>query len=153
MNKTRRTKITLAVVAGLIAIPVVVLVVLLTFDWNRAKPWLNTRTSEILGRPFAINGDLTLTWEKPVALGPSGQDEGWRSIIPWPYLVAQDIHIGNPSKMTAPMSADLASIKQFAFSLNPLVLLEKQIAIPILHFESPVVSFLRGAREVKRKRK
>jgi len=43
------------------------------------------------------------------------------------------------------MSADLASIKQFAFSLNPLVLLEKQIAIPILHFESPVVSFLRGA--------
>jgi hypothetical protein len=45
-------------------------------------------------------------------------------------LVAQDIHIGNPSVMTAPMSSDMASIKQFAFSLNPLVLLEKQIAIP-----------------------
>jgi len=47
--------------------------------------------------------------------------------------------------MTAPMSSDMASIKQFAFSLNPLVLLEKQIAIPVLHFESPVVSLLRGA--------
>jgi len=60
-------------------------------------------------------------------------------------LVAQDIHIGNPSVMTAPMSSDMASIKKFAFSLKPLVLLEKQIAIPALHFESPVVSLLRGA--------
>ncbi len=94
MNMTRRTKITLAVVAGLIGIPVGVLIVLLTFDWNRAKPWLNARTSEILDRPFAINGDLSLTWEKPVAVGPSEWDEGWLSIIPWPYLVAQDVHIG-----------------------------------------------------------
>ena len=146
MNKPRRTKIALAVTAALIAIPVVVLVVLLNFDWNRAKPWLNARTSEMLDRPFAINGDLSLTWEKPtVVAGPSGQDEGWDSIIPWPYLVAQDIHIGNPSNMKAFMPAEMANIKQFAFSLNPLVLLEKQIAIPILHFESPVVSLLRGA--------
>ncbi|MDI1292030.1 MAG: hypothetical protein PSV18_04705 [Methylobacter sp.] len=28
------------------------------------------------------------------------------------------------------MPAEIASIKQFAFSLNPLVLLKKQIAIP-----------------------
>ena len=146
MNKPRRTKIALAVTAALIAIPVVVLVVLLNFDWNRAKPWLNARTSEMLDRPFAINGDLSLTWEKPtVVAGPSGQDEGWDSIIPWPYLVAQDIHIGNPSNMKAFMPAEMASIKRFAFSLNPLVLLEKQIAILILHFESSVVSLLRGA--------
>src|SRR5664280_1569126 len=109
MNKPRRTKIALAVAAALIGIPIVMLVVLLTFDWNRAKPWLNARTTEILGRPFAINGDLSLNWEKPAAVGPSGQDKVWGSIIPWPYLVAQDIHIGNPSGMTAPMSADMAS--------------------------------------------
>src|SRR5664280_3308228 len=144
MNKPRRTKIALAVAAVLIAIPVVVLVVLLTFDWNRAKPWLNARTSEMLDLPFAINGDLSLTWEKPAAVGPFERDEGWGSIIPWPYLVAQDIHIGNPSNMKALMPAEMASIKQFAFSLNPLVLLEKKIAIPDLHFESPVVSLQRG---------
>jgi uncharacterized protein involved in outer membrane biogenesis len=145
MNKPRRTKIVFSVAGALIGISVVMLVVLLTFDWNRAKPWINVRTSEMLGRPFAINGDLSLTWEKPAAVGPSEQDEGWGSIIPWPYLVAQDIHIGNPSNIKALMPTEMASIKQFAFSLNPLVLLKKQIAIPILHFESPVVSLLRGA--------
>ena len=46
--------------------------------------------------------------------------------------------------MKALMPAEMASIKQFAFSLNPLVLLEKKIAIPDLHFESPVVSLQRG---------
>jgi len=147
MNKPRRTKIALAVAAVLIGIPAVMLVVLLNFDWNRAKPWVNARTSDLLGRPFVINGDLSLTWEKPtVVVGPSsGQDEGWRSKIPWPYLVAQDIQIGNPANIKVLMPAEMASIKRFAFSLNPLVLLEKQIAIPILHFESPVVSLLRGA--------
>jgi hypothetical protein len=114
------------------------LVVLLTFDWNRAKPWLNARISEMLGHPFAINGDLFLTWEKPTVVAkPSGQDEGWRSIIPWPYLVAQDIHIGNPSNMKVLMPAEMASIKLFAFSLNPLVLLEKQIAIPFCILNRP----------------
>lgn len=145
MNKPSHTKIALTVAVALIGIPVVMLAVLLTFDWNRAKPWLNVRTSEMLGRPFAINGALSLTWEKPATIGSFERDEGWGSIIPWPYLVAQDIHIGNPSNMKALMPTEMASIKQFAFSLNPLVLLKKQIAIPILHFESPVVSLLRGA--------
>lgn len=154
MNKPRRTKIALAVAAVLIAVPAVALVVLLNFDWNRAKPWLNARTSEALGRPFAISGDLSLTWEQPVA-GPSALDQGWRGMIPWPHWVAQDIHIGNPPAVmalapadtSAPAAApaDMASIKQVAFSLNPLALLEKKIAIPLLRFDTPVVSLLRGA--------
>ncbi|MHB8167535.1 MAG: AsmA family protein, partial [Sulfuricella sp.] len=154
MNKPRRTKIALAVAAVLIAVPAVALVVLLNFDWNRAKPWLNARTSEALGRPFAIAGDLALTWEKPAA-GPAEPDQGWRGMIPWPHWVAQDIHIGNPPAVTAPASsdmsapaaapADMASIKQLAFSLNPWALLEKKISIPVLSFDSPVVSLLRGA--------
>jgi len=37
MNKPRRTKIALAVTAALIGIPIVMLVVLLTFDWNPRK--------------------------------------------------------------------------------------------------------------------
>ena len=149
MNKPRRTKIALAVAAGLIAVPVVALIVLANFDWNRAKPWLNARTSEALGRPFVVAGDLSLTWGKQ-AVGPAQADQGWRGMIPWPHLVAQDIHIGNPPAIVelapkTPQPAEMASIKQFAFSLNPLALLEKKIVIPVLRFDSPVVSLLRGA--------
>ena len=31
---------------------------LLTADWNRARPWINERVSEATGRPFAIRGDV-----------------------------------------------------------------------------------------------
>ncbi|MHB9103031.1 MAG: AsmA family protein [Sulfuricella sp.] len=154
MNKPRRTKIALAVAAGLIAVPAVALAVLLNFDWNRAKPWLNARTSEALGRPFAIAGDLALTWEQQ-AVVPAEPDQGWRGMIPWPHWVAQDIHIGNPPAMmvlapantNAPAAApaEMASIRQLAFSLNPLALLDKKISIPVLSFDLPVVSLLRGA--------
>ena len=127
MNQPRRMKIALAVAAGLIAVPAVALVVLLNVDWNRAKPWFNARTSEALGRPFSIAGDLSLTWEKP-----AGPDDSWRSMIPWPHLVAQDIHIGNPPAMTASSEAkaEMAHIRAFAFSLNPLALLEKRSRSP-----------------------
>jgi len=91
---------------------------------------LNARSSEALGRPFAIAGDLGLTWEKQVA-GPGELDQGWRGMIPWPHLLAQDVRIGNPPDMTAPapadasaplLPADMASIKRVVFSLNPLAL-------------------------------
>lgn len=157
MNKPRRAKIAFAVAAGLIAIPAVALLVLLNLDWNRAKPWINARTSEMLGRPFAIVGDLSLTWEKQIAES-SELDMSWRGMIPWPHLVAQDIHIGNPPAMTATASTDtsaaavallsakaeMASIKQLDFSLNPWALLQKKIEIPVLRFDSPVVSLQRG---------
>jgi AsmA family protein len=161
MNKSQRKAIAFAA-AGLIAVPAVALVVLLNFDWNRAKPWLNARTSEAVGRPFTIEGNLSLTWAQE-ATAPAELEKGWRGRIPWPHLVAQDIHIGNPPAMAVPAPAaasasaglnasgtaalpdDMASIKELSFSLNPLALLEKKIVIPILHFDSPVVSLLRGA--------
>ena len=138
MRKPFRT----AFVVGLVAVAAVALVVLLNFDWNRAKPWLNARTSEALGRPFTIAGELVLTWE---AAEQAGKDGGWRGMIPWPHLVAQDIHIGNPFAIAAQAPADMVSIKQIAFSLNPLALLEKKIVIPVLRFDTPVVSLLRSA--------
>ncbi|MEO8598327.1 MAG: AsmA family protein [bacterium] len=161
MALQRRTKITLAAVAAaLIAIPAVALIVLLNFDWNRAKPWLNARTSEAIGRPFAIAGDLALTWHKQ-ALEPTEQtqDTGWRDMVPWPHLVAQEVHIGNPPAMTEttpaatsksanaplPHPAEMANIRQFSFSLNPLALLAKKIVIPVLRFDSPAVRLQRNA--------
>lgn len=152
MTLSRRMTIALAVTAALIAVPALALVALRNVDWNLAKPWLNARTSEALGRPFVIAGDLTLTWEKPAA-GTAAPYEGWRGLIPWPHLVARDVHIGNPPAMPTGVEksagavppADMARIRQFDFSLNPLALLGKKIAIPVLRFDSPVVHLLRGA--------
>jgi uncharacterized protein involved in outer membrane biogenesis len=137
---SRTTKIVLAVIALLVAIPAVALVILLHYDWNKARPWLNSRTSEALGRPFAINGDLSLQWEKPAAV--MGRQSTWRDYIPWPHLIANDVHISNPDGMPA---RDMASVDQLSFSLNPFSLLHKTIAIPVLRFNTPAVDLLRHA--------
>lgn len=117
--KRRRSKANaLAVVATLIVVPAAALLTLLNLDWNRAKPWLNARTSEALGRPFVIAGDLSVTWSLPVA-GTVKDEQTWHGVIPWPNLLAQDIHIGNPAAMAVVSPADMASIGQVDFSLNP----------------------------------
>ncbi len=138
---SRRSKILLSAVAVLVAIPAIALAIVLTYDWNQARPWLNAKTSEAIGRPFAIAGDLALTWEKPARL-MAGRDRTWRDFIPWPHLVAHDIRVGNPATMD---SGDMASVRQFSFSLNPLALLDKRIAIPVLRFEAPAVELRRNA--------
>ncbi|MDO8207960.1 MAG: AsmA family protein [Gallionella sp.] len=130
-----------SIAAALILIPAVVLVVLLNVDWNLARPWLNARTSEALGRPFVIAGDLSLTWEKQASIN---QVQDWRGNIPWPHLIARDIHISNPPNMTASAEStapvEMAGIRQIDFSLNPFALLKKNIEIPLLRFDSPAVN-------------
>ncbi|HEY0061847.1 MAG TPA: AsmA family protein [Telluria sp.] len=137
---SRRTKIILAVAGVVIAIPAVALVVLLNYDWNKARPWLNAKTSEAIGRPFVIAGDLRLSWEKPSATMRE-RDRTWRDFIPWPHLVANDVSVGNP----AAIGGQMAGVKQFSFSLNPLALLEHRINIPVLRFEAPKIELLRDA--------
>ncbi len=114
------------------------LVVLLNFNWNLARPWLNARISEALGRPFVITGDLSLSWEKQALI-----DQGRFSRIPWPHLAAQNIYIGNPPAQIG--NTTLAGIKQIDFSLNPYALLRKEIEIPVLSFDSPVINLQRNA--------
>ena len=86
-----RTRKTLAWIGAIFVLLVAVLVVILaTFDWNRIKPTINTQVSEILHRPFAINGDLAVRWQRE-------EDEGgWRAWVPWPHVIAHDLTLGNP---------------------------------------------------------
>ncbi|MFL6658854.1 MAG: AsmA family protein [Massilia sp.] len=136
---SRRKKIWLSLLAFVIAVPVIALVILLNYDWNRARPWLNAKTSEAIGRRFDIIGNLSLTWEKQTKL--ADHDRSWREMIPWPHLVANDVHVGNPAGMTG----EMASVKQFSFSLSPLDLLAHKITVPLLRFETPSVDLLRSA--------
>ena len=138
---TRRTKIILAAAGVLAAIPAIALVILLTYDWNKARPWLNARTSEAIGRPFAITGDLSLSWQRP-AEKMAERNRTWRDFIPWPHLVANDVHVGNPTGMP---DGAMAGVRQLSFSLDPLALLDKRIAIPLLQFQAPVVHLQRDA--------
>lgn len=123
---------------GIVAVLALCVLLLTTFDWNRAKPWLNSRVSEATGRPFAINGDLALTW------GYSQSDSsGWRRLIPWPLFSARDVTLGNPDWADA--SPNMAEIGQITFSLNPLALLGKKIAIPTLVLDQPNLTLQRAA--------
>ncbi|MFC6518489.1 AsmA family protein [Undibacterium arcticum] len=125
----------------LIAMVLICVAILLTFDWNRAKPWLNARVSDATGRPFAINGDLALSWQR------QGQYGGWRDWIPWPYLVAHELQLGNPDWMQAAAPGqprtNMAELKELTFSLNPWALLQKKIVIPTLTLDGPTLVLVR----------
>jgi uncharacterized protein involved in outer membrane biogenesis len=138
-HPARRTKILLSILGILIALPVIAIVFILTFDWNRARPWINAKVSEAIERPFAIRGNLQVEWERPAkTMAPS--ERTWRDHIPWPHLIANDTHVGNPAGLPV---QDSGSARQFSFSLNPFALLSKTIAIPLLRFDGPRVDLLR----------
>lgn len=115
---------------GLLVLIALLLIFLMTFNWNNAKPWLGSRISEATGRSFVIQGNLSLSWHKFYRGEP-----GWRSWIPWPRLAAQDVILGNPE--WAKTSPHMAEINSLTFSINPLALLRKKIIIPTLYLDTP----------------
>ncbi|NVD70863.1 AsmA family protein [Duganella sp. BJB1802] len=137
---SRRTRIALAAAGVLVAVPAIAVIVLLNYDWNRARPWLNDKVSEAIDRPFAIRGELSLTWERQ---GRGDADRTWRDYLPLPHLVARDVHVGNPSGWAAP--AEMASVGRFSFAIDLLPLLEHKLSIPVLRFDTPVVWLQRKA--------
>ncbi len=128
----RTKKIMMWSTAGLLVIPLVFVLFLLTFDWNAARPWINQRVSEASGRTFAINGDLALHWQRA-----QPATDTWRDWIPFPRLSAQDVTLGNP-----PGSKDdtnMVEVGHITFSVNPLPLLTQAIVIPTLQLDDPIV--------------
>lgn len=138
-RRSHRARVALAAGGVVVAVPALALVVLLNYDWNKARPWLNAKVSEAIDRPFTIAGKLAVHWKRPAdVIVPASRS--WRDYIPWPHLYADDVHVGNPAGMQA---GDLASVHQFSFSLNPFALLGHRIAIPVLRFDGPRVDLLR----------
>ena len=132
-----RTRKTLAWVVGIFFLLVAVLVVILaTFDWNRIKPTLNTKVSDILHRPFAINGNLAVRWQREEGEG------GWRAWVPWPHVIAEDITLGNPEWSKNPQ---MASLKKVEARVSPLALLTETVAIPRIDLTEPSANLERLA--------
>lgn len=87
----------------LLTLLAICVVLLLTFDWNRTRPWINSHVSEATGRLFAIRGNLSLTWR-----APPGTQSDWRNWIPWPRLTAQDISVTSWEHLASRYHAQLS---------------------------------------------
>ncbi|SAL43059.1 AsmA family protein [Caballeronia telluris] len=120
-----------AILALLIA---VIVVVFLTFDWNRARPWVDDKVSQAIGRQFHITGDLKLGWARP----PS--ETGWKRWVPWPRFTAQKITVANPDWAKQPYFATLDEI-EFQVALLPL--LAHDIVIPTINLVNPSIDLER----------
>ncbi|MEO8779532.1 MAG: AsmA family protein [Rhodanobacter sp.] len=108
--------------------------VIATFNWNRARPFINDKVSEAIGRPFAINGDLTVEWQRDRS---SHGPVGW---VPWPEFTARDVRIANPGWATQPQFAHLDALH---FRLSPLALLAHRIDVPSLQLVNPGIDLER----------
>jgi uncharacterized protein involved in outer membrane biogenesis len=123
--------------AGAIVLLVAILViVLLTFDWNRARPWVDDKVSAAIGRTFTINGDLKVGWHNAPGVGLTG----WRTWIPWPRFSAAHITIDNPDWA---QQKNFATLDEIDFQVAVLPLIERKIVIPSIRLVNPSVDLER----------
>lgn len=125
---TRTGKIfswTFAILALLLAALILIIVF---FDWNRIKPTINAKVSEELHRAFAINGNLAVIWQR------EPEEGGWRSWVPWPHVVAEDLSLGNPDWSKQPQ---MVTLKRVELRISPLALLAQRVVIPRIDLTEP----------------
>ncbi|SEI44820.1 AsmA family protein [Paraburkholderia diazotrophica] len=126
------------ILAWLIAVLIILIaalaVFILTFDWNRARPYVNDKVSEAIGRPFAIEGDLKVGWRHPVG------ENGWRAWVPWPRFSAQNITVANPDWTK---QQHFATLDEIDFQVKVLPLLTHDIVIPAINLVNPSVDLER----------
>lgn len=108
--------------ATLIAIPLLILLFLVLFwDWNWFKPLLESRASAALNRQVTIAKlDVRLRWQ--------------------PWIVIDDLVIANPPEMIAAMpEGSLASIGRLSIHLDPWAWFDGRLVLPDL-----IIDRLRG---------
>ena len=84
--------------------------------------------SEELHRPFAINGNLAVVWQREPDEG------GWRGWVPWPHVVAEDLSLGNPDWSK---QQQMATLKRVELRISPLALLAQRVVIPRIDLSEP----------------
>jgi AsmA family protein len=135
MAAARKAGKIVAWIAGVLVIVIAVLVIVfLTFDWNRARPWVDDKVSQAIGRQFTINGDLRVGWRFPP------NTTGWQRWVPWPRFTAQNITIANPDWAH---QKTFASLDEIDFQVEVLPLLAHNIVIPSINLVNPSVDLER----------
>ncbi|HYP83600.1 AsmA family protein [Variovorax sp.] len=103
-----------------------------TFDWNRARPWIEQRVAKETGRTLHIDGNLELEWHR------GGADQGgWRAWVPWPQLTAHDLRFSNAD--WSKTGEEMARLSTLSVSLNPLPLMQHTVRITELELDGPQV--------------
>jgi AsmA family protein len=125
---TRTRKILAWTFASFVFLLAILVLIIAFFDWNRIKPPLNAKVSEELHRPFAINGNLAVIWQRELDEG------GWRAWVPWPHVVAEDLTLGNPQWSKSPQ---MANLKRVELRVSPLALLTQRVVIPRIDLTEP----------------
>ncbi|RON44089.1 AsmA family protein [Pseudomonas frederiksbergensis] len=125
---TRTAKIISWTLTTLVVLLAVLVLIIVFFDWNRIKPPLNAKVSEELHRPFAINGNLAVVWQREPDEG------GWRAWVPWPHVVAEDLSLGNPDWLKKPQ---MVTLKRVELRISPLALLAQRVVIPRIDLTEP----------------
>src|SRR5580698_5782857 len=118
----------------LVILIVALAIFILAFDWNRARPYVNDKVTQAIGRPFAINGDLKVGWRHPVG------ETGWRAWVPWPRFSAANVTVGNPDWAKQP---HFATLDEIDFQVEVLPLLAHDIVIPSINLVNPSVDLER----------
>ncbi|WP_253206975.1 AsmA family protein [Verticiella alkaliphila] len=127
----------LGILLTLVTLLVVAVIVVYTFDWNRAKPRINTMVSEATGRTFAIEGDLGVNWQRdPLAAG------GWRRYVPLPVIRARQLHLGNPDWAE---HDDMARVDDVSFGIELLPLIRKTVVLRALTIDGAEIAIERDA--------
>ena len=122
-------------IAGIfLALIIVLVTVVAFFDWNRLKPVIDDKMSQAIGRPFAIQGDLSATWQRDQTA------HGWRALIPGPEFTARNIRVGNPAWAA---KAQFAQLDALRFRLSVLPLLVHRIDVPSLQLVHPTIDLER----------
>ena len=132
---SRATHIAIGCFIGVLTVLAIAVALLLSYDWNHAKPWITTQVSDVTGRTFAVNGDLSLTWQATQG------DSGWRAWIPWPRLTADDVTLGNADWAKEPW---MAHADKVTLSISPLGLLRHHVIVPVLALHNIDVLLERG---------
>ncbi|TKI07299.1 AsmA family protein [Martelella alba] len=133
---TRTSKAISATLVVLLLLIIAAIIYIATYDLNRLKPAIDQKVSAELNRPFAINGDLGVRWQRQPG------ETGWRSWVPWPHLHAQDVVLGNPPDIPGDYTARLTRVDA---SISPLALLHKEVYLPRITLVAPDASLKRLA--------
>jgi uncharacterized protein involved in outer membrane biogenesis len=130
----KRNKILLGALVFVLIVPIAIIAFVASFDWNRAKPWVQARASSALGRNVEIAGDLTAAWQW--RRHRDGKDV-WS---PGLRFSGGDVRIGNPEWATQPRFAEL---KALDIELRLLPLLGRRLDLPSIRLVHPSLDFER----------
>src|SRR4051812_2231327 len=123
-----RRRVLIIAVAIIVIVPLACIAFIASYDWNRAKPWVQQRASTALGRDVEIGGALDVRWRWRV------QSDGDERFSPGFSVSAKDVHIGNPDWAKKPRLAEAESLE---IDLKLLPLLLHRLDLPVLRVVRP----------------